>query len=190
MNCPKCDMYTPDDSYKCMSCGAILYVNRAPAASAYDQRPVAAEQGGRKVWLPVTLLALIAAVLLFLYLSEKGGSRAVNALSPGEEVDISRYVQRGRTTVFDFYSDYCPPCRQISPLLKKLDDKRDDIAVVKIDINRKGVKGIDWQSPLARQFNLQSIPHFKIFDAAGELLQEGDAAYQQVVLWLVTENIR
>jgi len=65
-----------------------------------------------------------------------------------------------------------------------LHKSRDDIAVVKVDINRPGVKGIDWESPVAQQYQLHSIPHFKIYGPDGKLQAEGDAAYDQVQKWV------
>jgi hypothetical protein len=37
---------------------------------------------------------------------------------------------------------------------------------------------------VARQFNLQSIPHFKVYDPDGQLKAEGDEAYAMVRGWL------
>jgi thiol-disulfide isomerase/thioredoxin len=108
---------------------------------------------------------------------------------PGERVDLEQLVEIGKTTIFDFYSDYCPPCKKISPLLTKLDQKRRDIIVIKIDINRKGIKTIDWQSPVARQYELKGIPHFKIYDVQGLLSLEGDPAYERILQLLSQEGI-
>jgi thiol-disulfide isomerase/thioredoxin len=188
MNCPKCDRYTPDESYKCMNCGAIIRIvkeNDFPAGPDYR-----ASKGNRKT----TFMFAVGAVLLigFLVFSRIGGSgiRAVNEDNPGGETDIAQLAQKGKTTIVDFYSEYCPPCRQIAPLLKKLDDKRDDIVVVKLDINRKDHKGIDWRSPLAVQYGLQSIPFFIIFDATGEKIAEGQEATNRVFSFFAMENIK
>jgi thiol-disulfide isomerase/thioredoxin len=106
----------------------------------------------------------------------------VKVLSKGQQVNIADYIVKGKTTIFDFYSEFCPPCTRISPLLEKLAEQRQqDIAVVKVDINRPGVQGIDWDSPVARQYGLNSIPHFKIFGPDGRLQAEGQPAYQQVI---------
>lgn len=113
----------------------------------------------------------------------------INLANPGEEVYIEDYVQGGKTTIFDFYSEYCPPCRKISPWLQELDSKRDDILVFKVDINRKGVRGIDWRSPIVKQFNLKSIPHFIIYDSTGQRTHEGRTAYTRVVELLRSEGI-
>jgi len=105
-------------------------------------------------------------------------------ISQGQTVTLADYLVPGKITVFDFYSEFCPPCRAIGPRLVKLHQTRDDIAVVKVDINRPGVRGIDWQSPVARQFGLESIPHFKVYGPDGKLQAEGDPAYEMVAGWL------
>jgi thiol-disulfide isomerase/thioredoxin len=115
--------------------------------------------------------------------------QVINAENPGQEIDIKGFVRTGQTTIFDFYSEYCPPCRRISPLLKQLDQKRHDIVVQKVDINRPGVRGIDWTSPLTRQYKLSSVPHFKIYDASGKLKLEGQDAYSEILKMLKSEGI-
>jgi len=105
-------------------------------------------------------------------------------ISQGERVELAAHATAGRTTVFDFTSEYCGPCRQISPYLDKLHESRDDLAVVKVDINRPGQRGIDWGSPVARQFGLQSIPHMKVYSPEGALIAEGQPAWEMVVGWI------
>lgn len=108
----------------------------------------------------------------------------VPVIGNGEEVDITKHTAKDRVTIFDFYSEYCPPCRRISPLLDKLNQTWDGVQVVKVDINRPDVKGIDWRSPVARQYKLQSIPHFKIYSKEGKLVAEGKKARIMVSSWL------
>jgi thiol-disulfide isomerase/thioredoxin len=113
---------------------------------------------------------------------EKGPTPPV--ISNGDKVDLKDFLVPGKTTVFDFYSEYCPPCRAIAPRLEQLHKTRDDIAVVRVDINRPGVKGIDWQSPVARQYDLESIPHFKIYGPDGKLVAEGQDARDLLNKWM------
>ena len=106
----------------------------------------------------------------------------------GKEVKLEDYLVPGKTVVFDFYSDFCGPCVQMTPALEKLHAKRADIIVVKVDINRPGVKGIDWKSPVAAQYSLRSIPHFKVYGPTGKLLAEDGPTsrrgHEMVVKWL------
>jgi thiol-disulfide isomerase/thioredoxin len=94
----------------------------------------------------------------------------------GEFVNLQEYVSKGRMTIFDFTSEYCGPCRGMAPLLHKLHEDRADVVVVEVDINRPGFVGIDWASPVSRQFGLQSIPNFKVYGPDGRLQAEGDIA--------------
>lgn len=105
-------------------------------------------------------------------------------IAHGATVDIKEHMVAGKITVFDFTSDFCPPCRQISPMLDALHARRDDLAVVKVDINRPDVRGIDWKSPVARQYDVGSVPHFKVYGADGKLMAEGDPAAQMVFGWI------
>jgi thiol-disulfide isomerase/thioredoxin len=102
-------------------------------------------------------------------------------IAHGKEVNLANFVVSGRTTIFDFTSEYCPPCRAIAPRLHKLHADRADIVVVEVDINRPGIRGIDWGSPVAKQYGLQSIPHFKVYSPSGQLQAEGDEAYGLVM---------
>lgn len=94
------------------------------------------------------------------------------AIAQGREVDLKDFLVPGKYTIFDFTSEYCPPCRAYADPLLKLHQRRADVAVVKVDINRPGIHRIDWDSPAARQFGLVSIPQFKVFGPDGKLVAE------------------
>jgi len=116
------------------------------------------------------------------------GDHTKNALplhiSHGQAVVLADYLVTGKTTIFDFYSEYCPPCRALSPLLERLHKARPDVAVVKVDINRPGVVGIDWDSPVVHEFGFDSIPHLKVYAPNGTLQSEGDPAREMVIGWI------
>jgi thiol-disulfide isomerase/thioredoxin len=181
-------MFTPDNSFKCINCGGII----KEAAESVEFHPTPMKKQSTSLNMRhflVIVLVVGLGVLGFLTLTKGSSEPAANAYSPGEEMDIEILVHEGKTTIFDFYSDYCPPCRKISPLLKELDEKRDDIVVVKIDINRKGVSKIDFGSPLARQYDLQYVPYFIIYDTNGSRTHEGDKAGRHIVQLLYEEGI-
>ena len=187
MICPNCRQFTPDQGFRCMHCDAILKKKEAYPGREMASRQRRGDGSGFKPWmvLPLMLLALLA----YLFLAQRSKTHAVNSHAPGMELDIENYLQKGKTNIVDFYSDYCPPCKKISPLLQKLGRLRTDLAILQVDINRKGIKGIDWASPLARQYELKSIPHFKIFDRDGNLLKEGQAAWPEILALLAAAGI-
>jgi thiol-disulfide isomerase/thioredoxin len=93
-------------------------------------------------------------------------------ISHGAEVALTDFLVPGKLVIFDFTSKFCGPCQAYNGPLQLLHEKRADIVVVKVDINRPGVSGIDWDSPVAQQFDLHSIPHFKVYNPAGKLIAE------------------
>ena len=135
-----------------------------------------------------TLIGLVAAVCLLWGLvgqSYAGAVREANAGNEGQTIDLSKLPVKGKITVVDVFSPFCPPCMQLAPLLEQLAQKRSDLAIKKVNIQRLEVSGkIDWQSPLAQQLGLHSIPHFMIFNAKGKLESQGQEATKHVVSWL------
>lgn len=105
-------------------------------------------------------------------------------VSHGETIKLEDYLVTGKTTVIDFYSHYCPPCMALAPLLVKLHQSRSDLAVVEVDINRPGVSGIDWASPVAGQYKLESIPSLLIYGPDGTVIASGDKAREMVIDWI------
>lgn len=187
MICPRCRQFTPDEGFACVQCGAPIQ-RVHPVAGA---ELASARRSGSGSFFRSWMLIVLALVALLGYVAygRLNRSHAANAFAPGVELAVDDYLVKGRTTIVDFYSDYCPPCRKMSPLLAKLAKKRPDLAVVKLDINRRGVEGIDWASPLARQYELRSIPYFRIYDGEGNLMREGPEATQEIVAMLARAGI-
>jgi thiol-disulfide isomerase/thioredoxin len=131
--------------------------------------------------------ALLLTVILILRVSPAvaaGQVEEANAGRGGESVDVRPLLAPGRMTLIDFYSPYCPPCLMVAPLLEQLAQKRPDLVIRKLNINRPGFKGIDWRSPLAQQYRIRAVPHFVIFNQRGKMLAEGKAAAPMVERWL------
>ncbi|MDQ5977181.1 MAG: thioredoxin 1 [Verrucomicrobiota bacterium] len=124
------------------------------------------------------LAVLIASVLVLTASLTAAPAKGPEPLrvAQGETVQLSDYLVPGKTVIFDFTSKYCPPCRVYDEPLHKLHAGRADIVVVKVDINRPGVSRIDWESPVAKQFGLRSIPQFKVYGPDGKLVAEDKIA--------------
>lgn len=114
--------------------------------------------------------------------AQKGPEPAV--IARGETITLSDHLVPGKTTVVDFTSRYCPPCRGYDEPLRKLHAARADLAVVKVDINRPGVERIDWKSPVAQQFKLRRIPRFQVYGPDGQLVADGGKAMAMVDGWI------
>ncbi|MGI6512223.1 MAG: thioredoxin [Catenisphaera adipataccumulans] len=83
--------------------------------------------------------------------------------------------------LIDFYADWCPPCKMMGPIVRKLADKYD--GKVKI-----GKVNSDQQPELARQFGVMSIPNF-VFIKDGKLVDQVVGAMPQHVLEQRIQNI-
>jgi len=128
-----------------------------------------------KLRLLASLCAFVSASAALLAAGNHSKGPEPAQVSQGAEISLADYLVTGKTTIFDFSSDYCGPCRGYTQPLAQLHAKRADLAVVRVDINRPNVRGIDWKSPVAREFQLESIPHFKVYGPDGKLLAEDGA---------------
>ncbi len=133
--------------------------------------------------LPLLLSCLVLQVPALAQGRNTKGDRPLS-IAQGQKVELADFLVTGRITLFDFTSEYCPPCRAYADPLYQLHRARGDLAVVKVDINRPEIHRIDWQSPVAEQYALRSIPHFKIFGADGKLIAEGQPARRIVDSWI------
>ena len=102
----------------------------------------------------------------------------------GEKVELSDLTVKGRITVFDFYSDFCPPCRALSGPLEQMVKSCPKVILRRVDINRPGVQGIDWKSPTYRSRQIRGIPHLVVCDESGKVRLEGNPARDAVVEWI------
>jgi thiol-disulfide isomerase/thioredoxin len=104
----------------------------------------------------------------------------VRYASKGEAFDVKEHLAAGKYTIFDFYADWCAPCRALDPQLRRLASRRPDVAVRKVDI-------VDWESAVVKQFRVTSLPHMQVYDPNGALLAEGEDAYRVIADVLTTE---
>jgi thiol-disulfide isomerase/thioredoxin len=100
-------------------------------------------------------------------------------VSHGARIRLNDYLVPGKVVVFGFYSKFspscpCEPCARLDDPFAALELARDDVHVVLVDIDREDATGIDWTSPVAMQYSLRSLPHFKVFGPDGELIAEDD----------------
>jgi endonuclease YncB( thermonuclease family)/thiol-disulfide isomerase/thioredoxin len=89
--------------------------------------------------------------------------------TPGQDVDFSDYLRQGRVSIVYFYADWCPACRQLSPMMDQLNARSPDKQVLFMNIG-------NWNTPVTQRYGITSVPHLKIYDKSGNLVAEGMAA--------------
>ena len=145
---------------------------------------VKAMRRARKSLALSPVLAALLAWALFSSGAVAGTLAEANHGNPGQALDVNSLIVKGKTTLIDFYSPFCPPCVRLAPIMAKLAKKRPDLAIKKVNINRPGVNGIDWRSPVAQQHQIRQVPFFMIFDPQGQLVAQGREAAETVGGWL------
>lgn len=83
----------------------------------------------------------------------------------GKTVDLEALMVPGGIMIFDFYADWCGPCRELDPLLRELAQSQENVYLRRINM-------LNWETPLARQYSLKSIPSVWVYDGEGELVEE------------------
>lgn len=87
-------------------------------------------------------------------------------LTRGDSIALKPHVRAEGLTVFDFYADWCAPCKELNKSL--VDIKRvhgDKVEIYKLDI-------VGWESALARDYNIRDLPYLMVYDD-GELIGNG-----------------
>ena len=64
-------------------------------------------------------------------------------------------LESERPVIVDFWAAWCGPCRVMSPILEELAAERDDLRVVKVDV--------DHNQRVAAQYGVLSMPTFMVF---------------------------
>ncbi len=85
----------------------------------------------------------------------------------GQKLDFADYLAGRKLTIFDFYADWCGPCRVFSPKLERLLLGYSDVALRKVDI-------VNWDSPVAQQltktYRMPALPFVLIFNEKEKLI--------------------
>jgi|GEM_PF-2621361 thiol-disulfide isomerase/thioredoxin len=122
-----------------------------------------------KLLLTSMLLIALSSVVI------AGEVLQVNLGREGQAIDLRSLTVPGSPVVVDFYSTFCPACLELAPRLERLAAKT-NVIVKRVDINRPGLQGTDWKSPVARQFGLKMVPYLVLLDPQGKMVAAGKQA--------------
>jgi thiol-disulfide isomerase/thioredoxin len=115
--------------------------------------------------------------------SDRGGRADYQELSHGKTLDINSLACAGKVTVVDFSSDYCAPCVELAMFLIQTSKSYPErYAIRRVNINRPGFNGIDYQSPVSKQYNIRDLPLIVVYENKVKVA-EGSAARQ----WLIED---
>lgn len=85
---------------------------------------------------------------------------------PGNDFNFQSYFTRERISIVYFYADWCPACRSFNPVMDAVNAQIPDMQVLFMNIG-------DWNTPVTRRYNVNSVPYLMIYDKDGSLVAEG-----------------
>jgi thioredoxin 1 len=77
-------------------------------------------------------------------------------LSVPDHTFTAEVLESETPVLVDFTAAWCPPCRAMNPILDEIASSRDDLRIVKLDVD-------DNQS-VAAQYGVMSMPTFMLFN--------------------------
>jgi copper chaperone CopZ len=84
-------------------------------------------------------------------------------------VDEKELSAQGKTTLIDYYADWCGPCKTLELRLERYMTAHSEIALRRVDIGK-------WDNTAARQITRQgaaSLPYVRVYDGSGTLVGNG-----------------
>ena len=76
----------------------------------------------------------------------------IGSINSLEQFNKIMETSKERLLILDFYADWCPPCKELLPVLEKIGkENRNIVTIYKINIDR--------HSELANSFRVTGIPH-------------------------------
>ncbi len=107
--------------------------------------------------------------LTFAPLPVQSAEADVKTLSAaGEDVpSLEAHVVAGKVTVFDFYADWCAPCREVDAHMLGLVNARSDVAYRKLNV-------VSWDTPLAQRHMKKTprLPYVLVYGKDGKLVKK------------------
>jgi thioredoxin len=76
----------------------------------------------------------------------------INSIDNVGQLNKILEISNDRLLIIEFYADWCPPCKELTPILEKIaKEKSDTVAIYKVDTDR--------HRELMSSFRVTGIPH-------------------------------
>jgi thioredoxin len=140
-----------------------LYLNSSkPIIGCYNGRFHMKKGSKHIIYLNRPLAVIMAVFLLFGIVSCKNNTNEKNqaqtnnsiitSIDNAEQLNKIFEISNERLLILEFYADWCPPCKELAPILEKIaEEKSETVSIYKIDTDR--------HRELMNSFRVTGIPH-------------------------------
>ncbi len=117
-----------------------------------------------KIVIPILILVIVGAIGIFKLTQKEAEVPQVESGNPDfaynvtGELDVEKLKSYNLPIIIEFGADWCPPCQQMAPIVKKLNEELQGKAILRY-VNVDKIKNID--------YNFQSIPTQLFINADG-----------------------
>jgi len=92
--------------------------------------------------------------------SQANKPKFVEVRNNGAAIRVGDLVVPGKVTLVKFSATWCGPCQQFAPILHQYVEKEPDVFLCDVDIGT-------WDTPVAAQFQIHSIPRVDVYGRNG-----------------------
>lgn len=73
----------------------------------------------------------------------------------GTRENLNELISSEKTTLIDFYAEWCSPCKVLGPILDRIAEENPEIQIIKVDV--------DENSDISSEYGVRNIPTVLIF---------------------------
>ena len=104
----------------------------------------------------------------------------MSVIQVGKQNFTQEVINSDKPVLLDFWAAWCGPCRMLSPIVDEIAEEREDIKVVKVNV--------DEEPELASQFQVMSIPALFVMKE-GKILAQSLGVKPKAQVLALLENI-
>lgn len=100
-------------------------------------------------------------------------------IKPGSNIneEFDNILEKNDNILVDFWATWCGPCRMLMPLIDKVDERLDDLLIIKVDVDKF--------PEIANNYSVSAIPHLVLIRNGAEVASHaGFSSSNDLISWI------